>query len=123
MRRFVVLRHHVSGGSHFDWMVEMKDSLSPDDRSLLTFRVEVLPTEAAAFVAERIGDHRAAYLTHQGDIGRGRGWVERVLEGEAELLECDRLAIVVRLHVCGRVWTLAGASADGVHFHFERRGE
>lgn len=123
MRRFVVLCHHSPEGSHFDWMIETRESLSPEDRSLLTFRVEVLPTEAGSFAAERIRDHRAVYLTREGDIGQGRGWVERVLEGDAELLECDRLAIVVRLHTVGRVLTLAGASADGVRFHFERRGE
>lgn len=50
---------------------------------LTTFRVGQPPhhTSAQAFDAERIGDHRADYLTYEGPISGGRGDVQRVWAG------------------------------------------
>ena len=36
---------------------------------------------------EPIGDHRRAYLTYEGDIGHGRGRVERVAEGRIDAVQ------------------------------------
>ncbi len=80
MLRTVVLRHRqADGSSHYDWMIEHPDRL--DDRRLRTWRTEVRPDRAAAFVGEQIGDHRAIYLEYEGDLGGGRGQVERMVSG------------------------------------------
>lgn len=75
MRRFVLLEHLINGQiDHLDLMLERD---AEDDRRLITFR---LPPEAhldspGAWPATRLPDHRAHYLTHEGDIGGGRGEV------------------------------------------------
>ncbi|MCL4222684.1 MAG: hypothetical protein KJZ65_15100 [Phycisphaerales bacterium] len=120
MLRFVVLRHTAPDGAwHFDWMIETRPSAGPDDRTLLTFRTAVLPTEAPAFEAERIGDHRARYLDFQGDLGGLRGHVERIAAGRADLRRRGG-GLVIRCLTDGGQVDLAGVSTDGVHFHFSR---
>jgi hypothetical protein len=53
---------------------------------LLTWRVVAGPEEWEGDVgAVRIGDHRMDYLTYEGEVSGGRGRVERVAEGEAEV--------------------------------------
>lgn len=122
MRRFVVLKHRMPDGSeHFDWMLELGESRSPDDRTLLTFRTDGVPTEDESFDAERIGDHRALYLAYEGEIDGGRGRVTRLVAGRAEVLELDLWSAVFRLHVGERCVCLAGASTDGRHYRFVRR--
>lgn len=86
--RTVLLRHELPastrtpdssvGGSHLDWMFE-----APDRDELVTFRVEsrIDAPECVEFEAERIGDHRRAYLEYEGEISHNRGRVFRVAEG------------------------------------------
>lgn len=120
MLRFVVLRHTKPDGSwHFDWMIEIRRSAGPGDRSLLTFRTTAVPTETPAFEAERIADHRAHYLDFQGDIGQGRGRVTRIVAGRAELRWHGR-HLHVRCVTDDCAVELQGATSDAVHFHFVR---
>jgi len=80
MAGMVLLRHTLADGSeHFDWMLERGGTL-------LTWRVQEIPV-AGGIVAERLADHRVAYLSYEGEISGGRGRVERVRFGEAEVLE------------------------------------
>ena len=88
--RTVVARHTLPDGSwHLDWMIdrvggrEAAGDGEADHRDLVTFRVMVRPDDPVArvFDGERISDHRAAYLTREGDIGEGRGSVARVAGG------------------------------------------
>ncbi|MCI0364306.1 MAG: hypothetical protein L0Y44_03985 [Phycisphaerales bacterium] len=78
----VLLRHEMPDGSqHIDWMV------APDSggtQPLISFRVaEPLDRLSAGgeALAERIADHRPAYLALEGPIGRGRGRVTRIGHG------------------------------------------
>lgn len=82
--RYVVLVHEgAPGGAHFDWMLEAGGVLA-------TWRVPVAPADVplGGAPAERIGDHRLAYLSHEGVVSGGRGTVRRVeagtYEGEAD---------------------------------------
>lgn len=89
-RRMVLLLHEMDGvGSHFDWMLER---VSDDERRLVTFRVAGrvdLLDSGKLESAERLTDHRAAYLEHEGDIGPGRGRVTRVARGLVHSLSID----------------------------------
>lgn len=95
--RMVVLLHELpDGSSHFDWMIEGPQRIpappSPEDRCLITFRTAVRPDEAAAgpaggtFEAERLADHRRAYLDFEGPLTDNRGHVRRLASGTVEAL-------------------------------------
>jgi len=83
----VLLRHDLPDGSwHWDWMLARHPSppdAPPGLGTLLTLRTRQRPDDQSVteLIAERIGDHRAAYLTLQGDIGGGRGCVTRIAAG------------------------------------------
>lgn len=78
---WVLLRHDGSPeGVHFDWMLQPP---GPSETPLLSFRVAVRVDGMGegGFEAERVADHRAAYLTYEGPISGGRGRVRRVASG------------------------------------------
>ncbi|MBS0196798.1 MAG: hypothetical protein JSR77_08575 [Planctomycetes bacterium] len=75
----VLLEHSTpDGDSHFDWLLE-RDEVQP----LVCFRVhERLDiSEPAAFLADRIADHRRLYLRFEGSLSAGRGSVRRIAAG------------------------------------------
>jgi hypothetical protein len=80
MPRFVVLRHELPPdsprGSHFDLMLE-------DGGVLRTWACEELPQLGQSVSADRLPDHRLAYLDYEGPVS-GRGEVTRVIAGEYE---------------------------------------
>jgi hypothetical protein len=64
---------------------------------LLTFRVGVrVDGGVSGFEAERLADHRVAYLEYEGEISGGRGSVRRVAEGVVENLQESENRIEVR---------------------------
>lgn len=82
MRRSVLLAHTglppgPGPGDHLDWMLE-RGTAAPG--RLITFRLGIRPDAPGRsdFVAERTGDHRAAYLDHEGPVSGGRGTVARL---------------------------------------------
>lgn len=86
MGRMVLLRHETSdGGHHFDLMLERRAG----DERLLTFRLDRRIEVGVAGVArgELIGEHRAAYLTYEGEVSGGRGHVRREWSAEGEVAE------------------------------------
>ncbi len=93
----VILRHQLPDGSHhFDWMFERSppstsETTPPhsDERCLVTFRLNRLPDELSTLDAERISDHRRAFLTFEGSLSADRGNVIRVLTGTCDLLRDD----------------------------------
>lgn len=96
----VALRHTPEEGeAHIDWMwAPVAGVLHDDDRVLVTFRMEKLPTESgAAFRAVRLPAHRARYLRYEGDIGGGRGRVDRVWVSTllVRTIEPDRFVVDV----------------------------
>lgn len=94
MPRFVLLLHALpDGSSHYDLMLDRGGALA-------TWRLPVpldrLPPQGADAVP--LGSHRLHYLTHEGDIGGGRGSVRRVEEGtfEASAWEDGRVSVTVK---------------------------
>ncbi len=103
MPRFVLLRHECPPGagqpSHWDLMLER-------DGELMTWRLVELPAawlggdDAQAklpLAAERIADHRRAYLDYEGPLTAGRGQVTRHDQGEYEIIEENAANLRVRL--------------------------
>lgn len=121
MPRAVLLRHDLpDGSSHYDWMIQR--SGSPDD-PLVTFRVATRIDEgAAAFRAERLADHRAAYLDYEGEVSGGRGSVTRVAEGEMEIVadEAARFAAAGRIGAARGVFEGRVAPDGSWAFAFDR---
>jgi hypothetical protein len=96
MMRAVVLEHTLPDGSrHFDWMIERPDP--GEERRLCTWRTQHRPDRSVGFDGRRIGDHRAAYLSFEGELGSGRGRVVRVASGRAVWLHRDEREIGVRI--------------------------
>jgi hypothetical protein len=94
MPRFVILLHQTPQGSeqpdHVDLMLERGESLR-------TWRLEKMPAAGEEVVAERIADHRLAYLDYEGEVSGGRGRVTRVDAGEFESVQENPIGIRVRL--------------------------
>lgn len=98
MTRTVILRHVLPDAtSHFDWLIARDAAPGPPDaRTLIAFRLSVLPWSPAAFptfTATRLPDHRVLYLTHEGPLppspdapALDRGSITRVSVGDAAIL-------------------------------------
>lgn len=56
---------------------------------LITFATDpvVVSTREVTVAAERLADHRLAYLEYEGEISGNRGSVQRIAEGGYELLQ------------------------------------
>lgn len=79
----VVLVHRLPDGSeHFDWLLQR-----PTGGPLITFRLTSRPDLAPPWnlAAERLPDHRDAYLTYEGELSANRGHVARVARGECRI--------------------------------------
>lgn len=75
---FALLAHRQTLGVHWDLLLEM-----PGMRRLMTWRLAENPLVGSARIAaELIAPHRRYYLSYEGAIGRGRGFVRRVDRGE-----------------------------------------
>lgn len=109
--RFVVLRHTMPGGDHYDLMFEC-------DGVLATWRSPCPLSEIGAKPVRltRIGDHRLAYLEYEGPLSGNRGHVERVergrFAGQSQLAGRDWRIDVRGELTCGafRIGRDAGAS-------------
>lgn len=97
MPRFVLLLHETPPGyprpTHYDLMLERGDVL-------WTWAMAELPTGDNKIAAERLGDHRRAYLEFEGAIAGDRGSVRRIDWGDYELLSESRSEI--ELHLDGQ---------------------
>ncbi|MFO0937916.1 MAG: hypothetical protein U0798_15550 [Gemmataceae bacterium] len=92
MPRFVLLEHDWPE-RHFDFMLE------GDHGQLLTWRLPILPSELCVLAAERLPDHRRAYLDYEGPISGNRGTVVRRAAGTFRWLDQSENAIKIE-------WTL-----------------
>lgn len=115
MPRFVVLRHECPPGfaapSHWDLMLE-------DGAALLTWRLESLPVAGGEpIVAERLGDHRVAYLDYEGPLGDNRGDVLRVDAGEFRWVERSETLLRIVLRGTSLAGELVGESGDDGLWH------
>jgi hypothetical protein len=79
MPRFVVLRHELPPGSsrtsHYDLMLELGGVLQ-------TWACDELPAAGRSVLAQRLADHRLAYLDYEGPVSGDRGTVSRIAAGE-----------------------------------------
>ncbi|MBP7936108.1 MAG: hypothetical protein KA354_15815 [Phycisphaerae bacterium] len=97
-QRFVLLRHVISDNRHWDLMLEKGNHLA-------TWRLLTHPSSLASagptdqLPAERIADHRLAYLTYEGPVSGGRGEVTREDAGEYEV--CHESTDVWRVRLTG----------------------
>jgi hypothetical protein len=90
MPKFVVQQHFRDEEDwHFDLMFE-------GSRGLVTFSSPVPPDDAAALpsTVRHLGDHRLAYLEHEGEISGGRGWCKIHDRGTFEWLEPKDPALI-----------------------------
>ena len=85
MPRFVLLFHetppHFARGAHYDLMLE-------HESVLWTWTLATPPDEISEQVAERIDDHRIAYLDFEGSLTGDRGQVTRIDAGEFTFVHC-----------------------------------
>lgn len=94
MPRYVILRHEPeqcsSGSLHWDLMLEVGDVL-------WTWACDEDPTASDSFAAERLADHRRAYLEYQGPVSGQRGSVSRCDAGVYTLEQDSAGQLVVLL--------------------------
>ena len=84
MPRYVVLFHELPAtdarGSHWDVMLERNGTL-------LTWATDQRPKRGVVLMAERLADHRVAYLDYEGPISQNRGTVTQVDAGDFDWVE------------------------------------
>lgn len=94
MSRFVILHHscpdEAPRPSHFDLMLERGGVLC-------TWAMPALMGPGIELEVERLGDHRLAYLTYEGDISGNRGHVTRYDGGDCEFLEYGDNLVIAKL--------------------------
>ena len=94
MPRFVILRHALPPDtqrqSHFDLMLEFAGVLR-------TWACDQLPELGTPIEAERLADHRPAYLEYEGPVSGDRGSVMRVAAGQYEMISETAETLRVRL--------------------------
>ena len=97
--RFVILRHDAPAGVHYDVMLESSRGDDPKEKVLRTWATlkDEFPSPFPGCALRALADHRRHYLTHEGDIGGGRGTVARVDEGVWRLETEDERGLVVHL--------------------------
>ena len=94
MPRYVVLFHELpttdARESHWDFMIERNGTL-------LTWAIDQRPKIGVVLMAERLADHRVAYLDYEGPISQNRGTVTQVDAGDFDWVEfqADRIAVRV----------------------------
>jgi len=104
MPRFVLLYHDCPSGvprpSHYDLMLESGGVLRtwvltelPRDWAALASRLSLAGVESPSIAAgnsvaaERLGDHRLAYLEYEGPVSGGRGSVSRLDGGTTDSID------------------------------------
>ena len=98
MPRYVLLLHETPPGyprpTHWDFMLE-------DDAALLTWALEDALTLDKTVAAEKLNDHRLAYLDYEGPVSPNesgdRGHVRQCDAGQFEWLQRSNDFISVRL--------------------------
>lgn len=79
---FAVLEHTTSAGVHWDLLME-----APGQEPLLTWRLAHNPLAARGPIpAQRLPDHRPAYLDYEGPLTGDRGKVRRLDRGPSRLV-------------------------------------
>ncbi|MCC6125622.1 MAG: hypothetical protein IT426_11710 [Pirellulales bacterium] len=90
MPRFVILKHDHPRGPHYDFMLEIGESLR-------TWSLAEEPAIGVEQRAEQLPDHRLAYLDYEGPVSDGRGAVERWDRGTYRIIEETNAAMIAEL--------------------------
>ncbi len=90
MPRFVVLEHAAPQGTHWDFMLETRETLT-------TWALAQPPDAAPQVAAKALPDHRKAYLDYEGPVSGERGSVTRWDRGTYQLRrhDMDEIAVVL----------------------------
>lgn len=123
---FVILHHVTPEGSsrpgHWDVMIEDPARATPEnpvEHRLWTWALDdlaVLEASASsvakrdAVICQRLADHRAAYLTYEGELSGNRGHVTRWDSGSCRI---EQLGLDARSELVLLVVTLSGARVRG----------
>jgi hypothetical protein len=107
--RYVVLWHFEIAEPHFDLLFEAEAG-----GSLTAWRSGVWPLVDGAQLV-RIGQHRRDYLTYEGPVSQGRGWVSRVETGTFERLGETSAGTILRLvrPGCVESWRIEADPTNG----------
>ena len=109
MPRFVILFHETppgyERGSHFDLMLEAGGVLR-------TWAIAAWPAPGETQPAERLPDHRLAYLDYEGAVSGNRGHVRRWDAGEYYLLKESPTLILAHFEGVRRQGTLEFCRPD-----------
>jgi hypothetical protein len=95
--QFVVLYHQFAPGSeresHWDLLLEQPYA---GCNELLTFEVSAPPQDwGTQTSAKRLHDHRSIYLNYEGPISGNRGFVRRILKGDAQwVTQCENSLVL-----------------------------
>lgn len=119
MNAWVLLIHETPDGAwHYDWM--MQSAAVDPNAPLITFRTRHRPDDPAcmSFPAERLADHRAAYLAYEGPVSGDRGRVRRLAQGTCQIIH-DAGEFVVEGDGFGR-WTGRRAGTESPLYQFVR---
>ncbi|MGE0609876.1 MAG: DNA polymerase ligase N-terminal domain-containing protein [Pirellulales bacterium] len=119
MPRFVLLEHAPGPAGpqalHWDLMLEV-------DGVLWTWALSRLPAITAGTIeAQRLPDHRLAYLDYEGPISGGRGMVTRIAGGGFDLLSQtdDELRVKLIASSCNGIATLRHDASESSRWWFD----
>ncbi|MBL0926071.1 MAG: hypothetical protein IBJ11_00250 [Phycisphaerales bacterium] len=111
------------GGHHYDVLLSrLAEPADPDQRVLMAWRIAAAVWKKGPFVrefeAERMPDHRAAYLEYEGEISGGRGTVRRVLTASCAIDEDGPSVVRIRVGVGPVVRSVVGTLVSGDRWRF-----
>jgi hypothetical protein len=90
MPRFVILEHAHPRGLHYDFMLEVGESLK-------TWELPEPPAIGRELPAKILPDHRLAYLNYEGPVSGDRGAVKPWDKGSYRLIEQTNESMIVDL--------------------------
>jgi hypothetical protein len=95
-KRFVIHKHTRGQDVHWDFMLELGESLQ-------TYRLDKSPEEVLHQTANavRIFDHPLKFLTYQGPVNKGRGTVRLTEAGTYQIIHQERNRI--KLNLSGQI--------------------
>ena len=85
--QFVLIRHVLSDHTHWDLMFDIGPALATWQLQEDPAGLAGDPKRQTVIRAQRIGDHRRAYLDYEGPVSGNRGYVVRVDAGRYEATE------------------------------------
>jgi bifunctional non-homologous end joining protein LigD len=112
-KKFVIQQHSTALGVHWDFMLQIGDSLQ-------TYRLDKAPQQVSDNPANavKIFDHPLKFLTYQGSVNKGRGSVRIAEAGSYEITHHahDRLELDLNGKILKGKFTLSHIEGDNWQF-------